>query len=29
LAPADVPKSRLEAILSDRKLAYYEHRKAA
>jgi putative SOS response-associated peptidase YedK len=29
LAPADVPKSRLEAILSDRKRAYYEHRKAA
>ena len=29
LAPADVPKSRLEAILSDRVPAFYEHRRAA
>jgi putative SOS response-associated peptidase YedK len=29
LAPNDVPKSRLEAILSERVPAYYEHRKAA
>lgn len=29
LAPAGVPKSRLEAILSDRKSVYYEHQKAA
>jgi putative SOS response-associated peptidase YedK len=29
LAPAGVPKTRLEAILSDRVPAFYEHRKAA
>lgn len=29
LAPANVPKARLEAILSDRRPVFYEHRKAA
>lgn len=29
LAPANVPKARLEAILSERKSVFYEHRKAA
>jgi len=29
LAPADIPKARLEVILSDRRPVYYEHRQAA